>query len=127
MAKVKLGSREFDADCEEIAVPWHCGTISDAECVALGARMKVGEFQRLRIMQLVSFLFLSKMFAAGNTLFAVSLFEFSFLSLLALNLHGPTGQHRNSRRGREFFGGGTEVQFKRSEAGSCELWGSRFN
>ncbi len=52
MAKVKLGSREFDADCEEIAVPWNCGRISDAECVALGAQMRVGEFQRLRIMQL---------------------------------------------------------------------------
>ncbi len=122
MAKVKLGSREFDVDCEEIAVPWHFGRISDAECVALGARMRVGEFQRLKILQLVSFLFLSKMFAAGNALFAVSLFEFGFLSLLALNLHWHTGQHRNSRRGREFFGGGTEVQFKRSRASACELW-----
>ncbi len=91
MAKVKLGSREFGADCEEIAVPWHCGRIADAECVALGARMRVGDFQRLRIMQLVSFLFLSKMFAAGNALFAVSLLEFGCLSLLALNPHGLKG------------------------------------
>ena len=53
MAKVKLGSREFDADCEEIEASM-CG-VSDEECVALGARMKGGEFQRVTAVKLVSF------------------------------------------------------------------------
>ena len=53
MAKVKLGSREFDVDCEEIEAN-ECG-VSDEECVALGARMKGGEFQRVMTVDLVSF------------------------------------------------------------------------
>ena len=53
MAKVKLGSKEFDVDCEEI---WARGYgVSDEECVALGARMKGGEFQRVKRVYLVSF------------------------------------------------------------------------
>lgn len=52
MAKVKLGSIQFDADCEEIAAVT-CG-FSDAECVALGARMKGGEFRRVKMVYLVS-------------------------------------------------------------------------
>ncbi len=53
MAKVKLGSKKFDVDCKEI---WagSCG-VSDAECVELGARMKGGEFQRVKTVFLVSF------------------------------------------------------------------------
>ncbi len=85
MAKVKLGSKEFDVDCEEIVVPWpgDSGTISDAQCVALGARMSGGEFQRLKIMRLVSFHCLNQMFAAA---FVCSLslrvwFSFSYFSL----------------------------------------------
>jgi hypothetical protein len=87
MAKVKLGSKEFDVDCEEIVVPWpgDGGRISDAQCVALGARMSGGEFQRLKIMRLVSFRFLNQMFAAGNA-FVCSLslrvwFSFRYFSL----------------------------------------------
>ena len=53
MAKVKLGSKEFDVDCEEIDANY-CG-VSDDECVALGARMKDGEFQRVKTVKLVSF------------------------------------------------------------------------
>ncbi len=53
MAKVKLGSKEFGVDCEEIRAVG-CG-VSDAECVALGARMKGGEFQRVKTVVLVSF------------------------------------------------------------------------
>jgi hypothetical protein len=53
MAKVKLGSKEFDVDCEGIFAGG-C-RVSDEECVALGARMKGGEFQRVKIVKLVSF------------------------------------------------------------------------
>jgi hypothetical protein len=53
MAKVKLGSEEFDVDREEIQAG-RCG-VSDAECVALGARMKGGEFQSVKTVVLVSF------------------------------------------------------------------------
>ena len=56
MAKVKLGSKEFDVDCEEIHASG-CG-VSDEECVALGARMKGGDFQRVKTVELVSFVVL---------------------------------------------------------------------
>ncbi len=51
MAKVKLGSKEFDADCESIFAS-DCG-VSDAECVVLGERMIGGDFKRLTIVYLV--------------------------------------------------------------------------
>ena len=53
MAKVKLGSREFDADSREI----HAGKcqVTDAECAAFGMRMKGGEFATLTAVNLVSF------------------------------------------------------------------------
>ncbi len=53
MAKVKLGSKEFDVDCEAIIATF-C-QVSDAGCVALGARMKAGEFQRVQRVDLVCF------------------------------------------------------------------------
>ena len=53
MAKVKLGSKEFDVDCEDIRASAY--GVSDEECVALGARMKGGEFQRVKTVNLVSF------------------------------------------------------------------------
>ena len=52
MAKVKLGSKEFDVDSEEIYIPDSCG-ITAADCVALAARMKSGEMRRLKKLQLV--------------------------------------------------------------------------
>ena len=54
MAKVKLGGKEFDADCQEIDAN-SCG-VTDAECVAFGMRMKGGEFKRLTKVYLVSWL-----------------------------------------------------------------------
>ena len=58
MAKVKLGRKEFDVDSEEInAVHWD---VTDADCVALAARMKSGEMHRLKklwIVRLFSVLF----------------------------------------------------------------------
>ena len=54
MAKVKLGSSEFAVDCEAIWAGLGCGVL-DEECVALGARMKGGEFQRVKTVELVSF------------------------------------------------------------------------
>ena len=51
MAKVKLGSKEFDVDSEEINARW-CG-VTDADCVALAARMKSGEMHRLKKLWLV--------------------------------------------------------------------------
>ena len=51
MAKVKLGSKEFDADCEAISAT-NCG-VSDADCVVLGARMSGGDFKRLTTVELV--------------------------------------------------------------------------
>ena len=51
MAKVKLGSKEFDVDSEEIYA-LGCD-VTDADCVALAARMKSGEMRRLKILYLV--------------------------------------------------------------------------
>ena len=53
MAKVKLGSREFDADSREINAGG-C-QVTDAECAAFGMRMKGGEFATLTEVYLVSF------------------------------------------------------------------------
>jgi hypothetical protein len=53
MAKVKLGYNEFDVDCEAIIANF-C-KVSDAECVTLGARIKGGEFQRVKTIELVRF------------------------------------------------------------------------
>ena len=54
MAKVKLGSKEFDVDSEEINAV-NCG-VTAAECVALAARMKSGEMRRLKRLHLVRLL-----------------------------------------------------------------------
>ena len=51
MAKVKLGSKEFDVDSEEINAT--CCGVTDADCVALAARMKSGEMRRLKILNVV--------------------------------------------------------------------------
>jgi hypothetical protein len=56
MLKVKLGSKEFDVDSEEINAS-DCG-VSDADCAAFAARMKTGEISRLKILRLVSFIVL---------------------------------------------------------------------
>ena len=51
MAKVKLGSKEFDVDSEQI-VAYECG-VTVADCVALAAAMKSGKIRRLKILDLV--------------------------------------------------------------------------
>jgi hypothetical protein len=53
MAKVKLGNKEFDVDCEAIDASG-CG-VSAAGCVALAARMKTGGMSRLKKLYLVRF------------------------------------------------------------------------
>ena len=51
MAKVKLGSREFDVDSEDM-VAQYCG-VTVADCVALAAAMKSGKIRRLKKLNLV--------------------------------------------------------------------------
>ena len=51
MAKVKLGRMKFDVDSEVIYANG-CG-VTDADCVALAARMKSGEMRRLKQLYLV--------------------------------------------------------------------------
>ena len=51
MAKVKLGTKEFDVDSEEIHAR-NCG-VSDADCIELAARMKTGEISRVKTLYLV--------------------------------------------------------------------------
>ena len=53
MAKVKLGSREFDADSPMIHADF-C-QVTGADCAAFGMRMKGGEFATLTTVWLVSF------------------------------------------------------------------------
>ena len=52
MARVKLGSKEFDVDSEDIYAS-SCG-VSDADCAAFAARMKTGEISRVKTLILVS-------------------------------------------------------------------------
>jgi hypothetical protein len=54
MAKVKLGSREFDIDSELIYA--HNCEVTDADCAALAARLKSGEIRRVKKLWLVRFL-----------------------------------------------------------------------
>ena len=53
MSKVKLGSKEFDVDCEVISASV-CG-VSDYDCIELSARMKTGEISRVKKLNLVRF------------------------------------------------------------------------
>jgi hypothetical protein len=54
MASVKLGSKTFDVDSEEIRA-WSCG-VTAADCSALAARMKTGEISRVKYLSLVRFI-----------------------------------------------------------------------
>ena len=54
MAKVKLGSKEFDLDSEVIHAS--CWRVSDADCVVFAARMKKGEICRVKRLILVRFI-----------------------------------------------------------------------
>ncbi len=51
MAKVKLGTREFDVSSETIEAMW--AGVSDADCIELAARMKTGEISRVKTLHLV--------------------------------------------------------------------------
>jgi hypothetical protein len=51
MAKVQLGSKQYDVYCEEINASI-CG-VTVANCVALAARMKSGEMRRVKKLNLV--------------------------------------------------------------------------
>ena len=52
MAKVKLGTKEFDVGSEKIDASYYCG-VSDADCIELAARMKTGEISRVKTLKLV--------------------------------------------------------------------------
>jgi hypothetical protein len=54
MTTVKLGSKEFRVDSEEIRAE-KCG-VSDADCTAFAARMKTGEISRVKKLDLVRFI-----------------------------------------------------------------------
>ena len=54
MASVKLGSKTFDVDSEEI---WAYNSgVTAADCSALAARMKTGEISRVKTLSLVRFI-----------------------------------------------------------------------
>ena len=82
MSKVELGSEEFDVDCEEIYA-FGCG-VSNADCIALAARMKTGEISRVKKLDLVRF-------------FSV-LFLFCFLAVFPVSslLNCIDSQYRNN-------------------------------
>jgi hypothetical protein len=54
MPTVKLGSKEFDVDSEEIDASY-CG-VSAADCGAFAARMTTGEISRVKTLNLVRFI-----------------------------------------------------------------------
>ncbi len=51
MTKVKLGSNEFNVDCEEIMAD-NCG-VSNEECAAFGELMRSGKINRVKKLSLV--------------------------------------------------------------------------
>ena len=51
MAKVKLGTKEFDVGSEEIDASGR--GVSAADCAELAARMKTGEISRVKKLNLV--------------------------------------------------------------------------
>ena len=51
MAKVKLGTKEFDVGSKEIDA--ECCGVSAADCAELAARMKTGEISRVKKLHLV--------------------------------------------------------------------------
>ena len=51
MAKVKLGTKEFDVGSESIDAM--LAGVSDADCIELAARMKTGEISRVKTLILV--------------------------------------------------------------------------
>jgi hypothetical protein len=53
-ASVKLGSKIFDVNSEEIET-WNSG-VTAADCSALAARMKTGEISRVKALRLVRFI-----------------------------------------------------------------------
>ena len=50
MAKVKLGTKEFDVSSESM---YAYSGVSDADCIELAARMKTGEISRVKTLILV--------------------------------------------------------------------------
>ncbi len=66
MAKVKLGSKEFDVDSEEIKAIY-C-RVSDADCVAFAARMKTGEISRVKTLSLVRLNFVVVLYLLNSRL-----------------------------------------------------------
>jgi hypothetical protein len=66
MAKVKLGSKEFDVD-SMIINAMNCG-VSDTDCAAFAARITTGEISRVKVLNLVSFV----VFSAGMPFFFAS-------------------------------------------------------
>ncbi len=66
MPTVKLGSREFDVDSEEIKSSW-C-EVSAADCIAFAARMTTGEISRVKTLLLVSFFFCGYVLALHSRL-----------------------------------------------------------
>ena len=75
MAKVKLGSREFDVDSEEIDAGGCDVTVAD--CVALAAAMKSGKIRRLKKLDLV------RLFPVLFARFFPVLFVFCFISSIS--------------------------------------------
>jgi hypothetical protein len=87
MLKVKLGKKEFDVNSEVLNASF-CG-ISDADCVAFAARMKMGEISRVKTLYLVRFVFCTSEFPCVFS----SMYVSADLRL--------TGMQPNRRRGSE--------------------------
>ncbi len=98
MAKVKLGTKSFSVDSEEIDAS--NSLVSAADCVAFCARLSAGDFKRLRFLYLVS-------------VFLLFLLVFCFARVLLLrgvraaDVCGAGGQPYR-RRGMQGAGGSAE-------------------
>ena len=109
MPKVKLGSKEFDVDSEEIYASG-CG-VSAADCAAFAARMTTGEISRVKTLYLVGFF--------------SCLFLFYFLRDFLFYASHPrrfTARQYHRRRGRQRDSRRHTREQQRAGTGPCEIF-----
>ncbi len=111
MAKVKLGTKSFSAESEEIDASR--SRVADADCVAFCAQLSAGDFKKLRVLKLVSF-FLFLCWFLYCACFGV-----------ARSQGGPAdvcgaAVQRYRRRGRQGAGGSAEGQYQCADTVSCK-------
>ncbi len=110
MAKVKLGSKEFNVDSEEIDAD-SCG-VPAADLALFAARVKTGEISRVKKLYLVIFFLF---------LFLLCIFRVLFAALCASADVRCAGRQPNRRRRRKIDCSSRGRKQQLAGAGPCEM------